>query len=97
MKNSNNPIVQDVCNRFNTVYDISKIFVTGDSAQKGLIISGDAGTGKSHFVQKAFIDTDTVDDVDYNKSESFTVAVIILLETPAGDVLSSTVRLIICV
>jgi len=90
MTNSNNPIVQDVCNRFNTVYDISKIFVTGNSAQKGLIISGDAGTGKSHFVQKAFIDTDTVDDVDYNKSESFTAAafyVQLYLNRNAGDVI----------
>ena len=73
-KHSSNPIVNDVCNRFDTVYQISKIFVTGDSAQKGLIISGDAGTGKSHYVQQAFIDTNTVDLVDYNKSESFTAA-----------------------
>lgn len=90
MVNSNNPIVDDVCKRFDTVHKISKIFLTGDSAQKGLIISGDAGTGKSHFVKKAFIDTDTVDRVDYNKSESFTAAafyVQLYLNRKPGDVI----------
>ncbi len=90
MVKSNNPIVNDVCNRFDTVYKISKIFLSGDSAQKGLIISGDAGTGKSHYVQKAFIDTDTVDRIDYNKSESFTAAsfyVQLYLNRKPGDVI----------
>ena len=89
MVKSNNPIVDDVCKRFNTVYAISKIFVTGDSAQKGIIISGDAGTGKSHYVQKAFIDTNTTESVDYNKSRSFTAAafyVKLYLNRNAGDV-----------
>lgn len=89
MVNSNNPIVDDVCKRFDTVHKISKIFLTGDSAQKGLIISGDAGTGKSHFVKKAFVDTETVDRVDYNKSESFTAAafyVQLFLNRKPGDV-----------
>ncbi len=89
MSKSNNPIVDDVCKRFESVYQISKIFLSGDSAQKGLVISGDAGTGKSHFVKKAFIDTDTVDRVDYNKSESFTAAafyVQLYLNRKPGDV-----------
>ena len=90
MKHSNNPIVNDVRKRFNTVYEISKIFVTGDSAQKGIIISGDAGTGKSHYVQQAFIDTNTTQRVDYNKSRSFTAAafyVKLFLNRNAGDVI----------
>lgn len=74
MEHSNNPIVQDVVKRFKTVHEISKIFVTGNSAQKGLVISGDAGTGKSHYVIDAFVETDTTDRVDYNKSRSFTAA-----------------------
>jgi hypothetical protein len=74
MKKSNNPIVQEVINRFDTVKKISSIFVTGNMAQKGIIISGDAGTGKSHYVQQAFVETNTVEDVDYNKSKSFTAA-----------------------
>ena len=91
MKKSNNPIVQDVCDRFNTVYKLSKVFVTGNSAQKGMIISGDAGTGKSHFVQKAFVDTDSTHRVDYNKSKSFTAAsfyVKLYLNRNAGDVVT---------
>ena len=68
MKKLPNPIVQDVCSRFNTVYEISKIFVSGESAQRGIIVSGDAGTGKSFYVQEAFIDTNTTERVDYNKS-----------------------------
>jgi tRNA A37 threonylcarbamoyladenosine biosynthesis protein TsaE len=91
MANSNNPIVQDVCDRFNTVYKISKVFVTGNSAQKGMIISGDAGTGKSHFVQQSFADTNTTDRVDYNKSKSFTAAsfyVRLFLNKNPGDVVT---------
>jgi hypothetical protein len=69
-----NPVVQDVIDRFMTVYKLSKIFVSGSSAQKGMIISGDAGTGKSYYVQQAFVDTNTTELVNYNKSKSFTAA-----------------------
>ena len=89
MKQSNNPVVQDVCNRFNTVRKISSLFVSGNSAQKGLIISGDAGTGKSYYVQQAFVDTNTTENVDYNKSKSFTAAafyVRLFLNRNQGDV-----------
>lgn len=89
MKNSNNPIVQDVINRFNTVQKLSSIFVTGNMAQKGMIISGDAGTGKSHYVQQAFVDTNTNESVDYNKGKSFTAAafyVRLFLNRNEGDV-----------
>jgi hypothetical protein len=87
---NNNPIVQEVCDRFNTVYKLSKIFVSGSSAQKGLIISGDAGTGKSYYVQKAFIDANVVDQVDYNKSKSFTEAALyvkLYLNRNPGDII----------
>lgn len=89
MKETNNPIVQDVINRFNTVQKLSSIFVTGNSAQKGICISGDAGTGKSHYVQQAFIDTNTTERIDYNKSKSFTAAafyVRLFLNRNEGDV-----------
>ena len=72
-----------------TVYKLCKIFVTGNSAQKGIIISGDAGTGKSYYVQQAFVDTDTTERVDYNKSKSFTAAafyVKLFLNRNPGDV-----------
>jgi hypothetical protein len=72
MKKSINPIVKKVINKFNTIQQISEVFVTGNSAQRGLLISGDAGTGKSHFVKQAFIKTKTTKKVDYCKSVSFT-------------------------
>jgi tRNA A37 threonylcarbamoyladenosine biosynthesis protein TsaE len=86
-----NPIVQDVIDRFMTVNKICKVFVTGNSAQKGIIISGDAGTGKSHYVKQAFDDTNTTDRVDYNKSKTFTAAafyVRLFLNKEPGDVVT---------
>ena len=42
MKNSN-PVVQEVVDRFNTVHKLSKIYVTGNSAQKGLNFANFSG------------------------------------------------------
>lgn len=67
-----NPIVKRVINRFETIQQIAEVFVTGQSAQRGLLISGDAGTGKSHYVKQAFITTNTTKRVDYQKSKTFT-------------------------
>lgn len=72
MKKSNNPIVNKVKDKFSSIQHVSEVFVTGNSAQRGLLISGDAGTGKSHFVKQAFISTKTTHKVDYNKSKTFT-------------------------
>jgi hypothetical protein len=91
MKEFKNPIVQDVCDRFDTVYKLSKIFATGQSAQKGIIVSGDAGTGKSHYVQKSFIDAGVTENVDYNKSKSFTAAALyvkLYLYRNPGDIIA---------
>ena len=68
MKKSNNPIVNKVIDKFSSIQHVSEVFVTGSSAQRGLLISGDAGTGKSHFVKQAFISTKTTNKVDYNKN-----------------------------
>jgi len=67
-----NPIVKRVINRFETIQQIAEVFVTGQSAQRGLLISGDAGTGKSHYVKQAFITTNTTKRVDYQKSKTYT-------------------------
>ena len=67
-----NPIVKRVINKFTTIQNIAEVFVTGQSAQRGLLISGDAGTGKSHYVKQAFINTNTTNKVDYQKSKNFT-------------------------
>jgi hypothetical protein len=71
MKNNFNPVVHEVTERFETVYTMVKSFVDNRySALKGLLISGDAGTGKTHWVKKAFIDTKTTQDVYYVKGGS---------------------------
>jgi hypothetical protein len=67
-----NPIVKKVVDKFSSIQHVAEIFVKGDSAQRGLLISGDAGTGKSHYVKEAFISTKTTKRVDYQKSKSFT-------------------------
>ena len=72
MNYSKNPIVKRVINRFEAIQNIAEVFVTGQSAQRGLLISGDAGTGKSHYVKQAFISTGTTKRVDYQKSKTFT-------------------------
>jgi hypothetical protein len=72
MSNLKNPIVKRVIDKFTTIQNIAEVFVTGHSAQRGLLISGDAGTGKSHYVKQAFISTKTTNRVDYQKSKTFT-------------------------
>jgi hypothetical protein len=67
-----NPIVRRVNDRFETIQKVAEVFVTGNSAQKGLLVSGDAGTGKSWWIKQAFVKTDTTTRVDYCKSRSFT-------------------------
>jgi hypothetical protein len=67
-----NPIVKRVINKFTAIQSIAEVFLTGQSAQRGLLISGDAGTGKSHYVREAFKLTNTTNRVDYVKSTTFT-------------------------
>jgi hypothetical protein len=70
-----NPVVKEVVDKFNTVHEMTKLFVSNKySALKGLLISGDAGTGKTHWVQKAFIDMDKTEDVYYVKAASISAA-----------------------
>jgi hypothetical protein len=74
-KNVVNPVVQDVIDRFNTIYTMTKSFVQNkQSAIKGLLISGDAGTGKTHAVMKAFVDTKTSHRTRIIKAGSITAA-----------------------
>ena len=70
MSKSTNPIVQEVQDRFETIYDMTTIFTNGDSATKGLLISGDAGTGKTHYVKKAIFDANAEDRCEYIKGSS---------------------------
>jgi hypothetical protein len=72
MEKVKSPIVKKVINKFKSIQTIAEVFATGNSAQRGLLISGDAGTGKSHYIKEAFISTGTTKKVDYVKSVSFT-------------------------
>ncbi len=70
-----NPVVQEVVDRFDTIYTMTKSFVANkQSAIRGLLISGDAGTGKTHAVQRAFIDTKTTHRVRIIKAGNITAA-----------------------
>lgn len=73
MENKNsNPIVQEVKEKFETVKQMTKIFATANSAINGIIITGNAGVGKTHFVRQAFKETGTqTDDI---KGSSITAA-----------------------
>ena len=80
MTKNTNPVVQEVIEKFDTVYIMTKSFVENRySALKGLLISGDAGTGKTHFVKKAFIDTKTTEDVQYVKGASISAAALYVM------------------
>lgn len=70
-----NPVVNDVIDKFETVHTMTKSFVSAKySALKGLLVSGDAGTGKTHWVRKAFIDTKSTGRVEYIKGASISAA-----------------------
>ena len=71
MKHSN-PIVQEVIEKMETVTAMTKSFVQIGSAVRGLLIPGNAGIGKTHFVKRAFIETGTTESVDYVKGGSVT-------------------------
>jgi hypothetical protein len=80
MKKHSNPIVEEVIEKFDQVYDLVKLFSENRySAIKGLLISGDAGTGKTHFVKKAFVDTKTTEDVKYVKGSSISAAALYVI------------------
>ena len=70
-----NPVVQRVIDKFDTVYTMTSSFIQNkESAIKGLLISGDAGTGKTHFVRKAFRDLEAQGDAEYIKGGSISAA-----------------------
>lgn len=70
-----NPIVNEVIDKFNTVYEMTQIFVSKKySATKGILISGDAGTGKTYWVQKAIIDLKKTEDAYIMKAASVSAA-----------------------
>lgn len=71
-----NPIVKEVLDTYSTVEIMTKMFASNPNAvNRGLLVSGNAGMGKTHFVQKALADVfgDKVrSNVQYVKGSSIT-------------------------
>lgn len=91
LKQRVNPIVQNVIERYNTVEIMTSMFVTNENAVgRGLLVSGNAGMGKTHFVQLAFAKTGTESRVQYVKGSSMSAAslyVMLYMNKEKGDVL----------
>jgi hypothetical protein len=81
MKRTNNPIVNKVIDKFDSVYIMTKSFVENrDSAIKAILVSGDAGTGKTHWVRKAIEDLKLMpEDVYYVKGASISAAALFVI------------------
>lgn len=74
MNNSNNPIVQEVVSKYKTIESYARMFISNpDSAIRGLLISGDAGFGKTHYTRLGLASADR-SKVDYIKGSSITAA-----------------------
>ena len=70
-----NPIAKEVQDTFDGIYEQTKSFVQNpNSAIHGLIVSGDAGTGKTHTVRRALKDTGHQKNVEYIKGGKITAA-----------------------
>jgi len=89
MSNIKNPIVQDVVNKYQTVENYAKMFISSsDSAIRGLLISGDAGFGKTHFTRLGL--QNAASRIDYIKGSSITAAALyvkLYQNRNAGDVM----------
>lgn len=75
MKQRINPFAKEVQDTFDGIYAQVTSFVQNpNSAINGLIVSGDAGTGKTYTVKKALIDTGHQRNVEYIKGGKITAA-----------------------
>jgi GTPase SAR1 family protein len=71
-----NPIIRPVMESFQTAYYQTKNFAEnrGSMAMNGLLVMGDAGTGKSHWVKQALRDAGVQKDVEMLKGGTITAA-----------------------
>ena len=71
-----NPIVQEVIENFQTVELMSRIFTSPKvpSATRGLLISGDAGMGKTYYTMKGLYEGTDPSNIEYVKGSSITAA-----------------------
>jgi hypothetical protein len=86
-----NPIVSDVIDQFETVELMTRVFTDKNgSATRGLLISGDAGMGKTYYVTKGLYESVSPDNIEYIKGSSITAAALyikLFLCREAGKVL----------
>lgn len=91
MKKSNNPVVAEVQDRFNGIQKLTEMFLTQEDAViRGLLVSGNAGMGKTHYVKQAAFETETNERVHHVKGSSLTAAalyVLLYFNREPGDVL----------
>lgn len=72
-----NPVVKEVLEKFDSIYKITKVFVSENgSAMNGLLISGDAGTGKTYWVKDRGLEDVDPANVIYIKGSSITAPTI---------------------
>ena len=70
-----NPIAKEVQDTFDGIYAQVTSFVQNpNSAINGMIVSGDAGTGKTYTVKKALVQTGHQKNVEYIKGTKITAA-----------------------
>jgi len=70
-----NPVIKPVLETFQSVYYQTLMFANNPtSAINGLLVMGDAGTGKSHWVKQALIDAGVQQNVEYIKGGTITAA-----------------------
>ena len=75
MKTRINPIAKEVQDIFDGVYAQVQSFAQNkSSAINGLLVSGDAGTGKTYTVKKALVDLGVHGNVEYIKGGKITAA-----------------------
>lgn len=91
IKRSPNPIVNKVIDKFESVYLTVRLFIENpDTAIKAILVSGDAGTGKTHWVKKAIKDLKLdPQNVYYVKGASISAAalyVILYIFREAGKI-----------
>lgn len=75
-----NPIVSDVIEQFETVELMTRVFTRplNGSATRGLLISGDAGMGKTYFCQKGLYESVDPENIYYIKGSSITAAALFI-------------------
>jgi hypothetical protein len=70
-----NPIAKEVQDTFDGIYAQATSFIQNpNSAINGMIVSGDAGTGKTYTIKKALVDTGHIKNVEYIKGTKITAA-----------------------